>query len=340
MTYKLTRPALKKANTKVSESDMIYFSLGIDATTDFILPSERDDYRSDDRAVQLIRDIQAGKDMSGQDFTGINLKNADISGGHFKGASFKGALFYKTKATDCDFTDCDFTEAYMEETDFSRSWFTGASFKKSYLRHLKLDDAHLDEDALRRITAMDKLIDLINSGEIDIRSLTESDLLFLDLRRLDLSKVDLSDMDLSMFSLEGVNLRGVYIPPGVLLSLKELKYNYMRVQALNEKRLKAETLKVLNQKKEELEAYAKSEAQNKADIQKAVVPTKNVKRPPLKQDEFESPEKTTSSFKNHKKTETDDVNMHPKKTENEPQKPILRTRLRHLAKTKKVKARN
>lgn len=338
MTDKLKRPAFKRANTKVSESDMIYFSLGIDTSTDFVLPSERNDYRSDERAVQLVHDIRLGKDLSGQDFSGINLKNADISGGHFKNSSFKGALFYKTKATDCDFTDCDFTEAYMEDTDFSYSYFTGACFKKSYLRHLILDDACLDEEAQNRISSMDKLIDLIESGEIDIHSLTESDLLFLDLRRLDLSKVDLSDMDLSMFDLEGVNLRGVYIPPGVLLSLKELKYNYMKVQALNEKKLKAETLKVLKQKNDELKAYASLQAQSKSTSDNVKLNNQNTKRPAKKQNEFIP--LATTHVPHHKKADEDDTDTRIKTPHSTSQKKVIKPRLRHLVKTKKVKARN
>ena len=56
----LKRPEMKLANTKVSEKDMIYFSLGLDAE-DYVLPSERDNYLSDPKAVQLVQDIRAGK---------------------------------------------------------------------------------------------------------------------------------------------------------------------------------------------------------------------------------------------------------------------------------------
>ena len=59
---KLQRPEIKLANTKVSDKDMIYFSLGIDSE-DYVLPSQRNDYRSDARAVKLVQDIKAGKDI-------------------------------------------------------------------------------------------------------------------------------------------------------------------------------------------------------------------------------------------------------------------------------------
>ena len=286
MISKLQRPGMKLANTKVTESDMIYFSLGLDEP-DFILPSERDDYRSDPRAIQLLQDIRDGKDVSGKDYSGINLKNADISGAKLAGSSFKGAVFYKTAATDCDFTDCDFTEAYLEDTDFSHSWFTGACFKKTYLRRLTIDDARLDDEARRRITAMDFLIEQIESGAIDIHCLTKSELMCLDLRRLDMSKIDISDMDLSMFVLEGVNLRGVYVNPLQKLSMDNFQKDLLLVEQLGEKKLKEETLKTLKARKKELETYAMRETTERPDINAPVkTPPHQRKRPQPKQDEF------------------------------------------------------
>ena len=201
----LKRPQMKLANTKVSEKDMIYFSLGLEAE-DYVLPSERHDYHSDARAVKLVQDVRAGKDLSGQDFSGINLKGADISGGHFQGASFKGAIFYQTDAHSADFTDCDFTEAYFEDTDLSDSILTGACFEKTFLRKLKTQNTVADEDFENRLSVMELLIQKIESGEIDIHCLTRSELMCLDLRRLDLTHVDLSGLDLSMFNLEELSL--------------------------------------------------------------------------------------------------------------------------------------
>ena len=284
----LKRPQMKLANTKVSEKDMIYFSLGLDAE-DYVLPSERNDYRSDARAVKLVQDIRSGKDLSGQDFSGINLKGADISGGHFAGASFKGAIFYQTDAHQADFTDCDFTEAYFEDTDLSDSILTGACFEKTFLRKLKTKDAAVDEDFEKRLTAMDFLIQKIESGEIDIHCLTRSELMCLDLRRLDLTHVDLTGLDLSMFNLEGVNLRGVYINPLQKLSMNQWQKDLLDVEKLKEKKLKEEVLKTLKNKQLELEAYAKKQV----DIvsQKAKNPT----RPAMKKDEFERPEQQATS---------------------------------------------
>ena len=275
----LQRPSMKLANTKVTEKDMIYFSLGMDSE-DYILPSERDDYKSDARAVQLVADIKAGKDLSGQDFSGINLKGADISGGHFAGSSFKGAIFYKTDAHGSDFSDCDFTEAYFEDSDLSDSVLTGAQFQKTYLRKLKTDNAQMDADLEKRLTAMEFLIKKIESGEIDIHCLTRSELMCLDLRRLDMNKVDVSDIDLSMFNLEGVNLRGVYINPLQKLSMNQWQKDLMAVEKLSEKKLKEETLKLAKNKRLELESYASQQTEIRD------VKSKAVTRPNPRQDEF------------------------------------------------------
>ena len=276
----LKRPEMKIANTKVSEKDMIYFSLGLDSE-DYVLPSERESYKSDPRAVQLVQDIRACKDLSGRDFSGINLKGADISGAHFAGSSFKGAIFYQTDAHGSDFTDCDFTEAYFEDSDFSDSVLTGAEFRKTYLRKLKTDNAEMDEELSKRLTAMEFLIHKIETGEIDIHCLTQSELMCLDLRRLDMSKVDVSDMDLSMFNLEGVNLRGVYINPLQKLSMAHWQKALLDVEKLSEKKLKEETLKVLKEKHIELDKYSKKQK----DIKE--IKSKTLSRPLPKKDEFE-----------------------------------------------------
>ena len=302
----LKRPQMKLANTKVSEKDMIYFSLGLEAE-DYILPSQRNDYHSDARAVKLVEDIHAGRDLSGQDFSGVNLKGADISGGRFAGASFKGAIFYQTDAHGADFTDCDFTEAYLEDTDFSGAILTGADFQRTFLRRLKTQNTKADKDFENRLSVMEILIQKIESGEIDIHCLTRSELMCLDLRRLDLSKVDLEGLDLSVFNLEGVNLRGVYINPLQKLSMDQWQKDLLAVQKLQEKKLKEETLKLLKNKRLELEVYAKQQI----DILPPKV--KNPMRPRMKKDEFEHSEVTPVSkpIKNDTKHETDNTVTQP-----------------------------
>lgn len=281
MVRKTERPGMKVANVKVTDADMVYFSLGL-GTAEYILPTERDDYRSDARAVELVADIQAGKNLSGRDFSGINLKNADLSGGCFSGCNFSGAVFYKTNASGADFSEANFTEAYLEGVDFSKANLTHACFKRVYARALILDEAQIDDAECRRFEALELLIEKIESGEIDIRFLSKADLLGLDLRRLDLTHVDLEGVDLSSFVLEGVNLRGVYIDPKQLMSLDGLMHYYAEVRAMNAKRLQMETLRVMKENADKNQAYARMKSQER-QIDKVIYSNAvELKRPKLK----------------------------------------------------------
>ena len=274
MTETLQRPEMKDQSAKITEEEWSYFSLGIDIQ-EFILPSERGDYKTDPKAVALVEAIKAGKDLSGQDFSGVNLKGADISGAKLQGANLSGAIFYKTTANKCDFQGACFDGAYMEYFDGSGSNFTDASFKHVFVRNLNLKKAQIDEKELAKFSAIEQLIRLIEAGQIDIRCLTKQDLMHLDLRRIDLSKVDLEGIDLSALILEGVNLCGTYIDPKQLMSLEGLQHYHRSVQKMNETKLKMETLKVIQAKSKELDAYAAREAQNK----KTDASAKKLKRP-------------------------------------------------------------
>ena len=128
MTMEMKRPERKFQDVKVSEADIVLFTLGIDKR-EFILPSERDSYLTDLRAVTLVENIKAGKDVSNKDYTGINLKGADLSGANFKGCNFSKSCFYQTKAKNCDFEGAKFDDSFMEDCDFSKAKFKDVSFK-------------------------------------------------------------------------------------------------------------------------------------------------------------------------------------------------------------------
>ncbi len=281
MTIKLKRPEKKNTEEKITEEDMIYFSLGIDRR-EFVLPSQRKDYRSDVRAVRLIEDIRNGKKISACDFSGINLKGADISGGLFHDCSFKGAIFYKTKAQTCDFTDCCFDEAYMESSDFMGCDFTNASFKKAFSKNNNWDKAFLDKEDLKYLSALEQIIRLIEQGKIDIHSLSKDDLLGLDIRRLDFSKVDLEDLDLSVFALDGINLCGTYIDPKQLMSLEGWNsycLDLRRTKDITRVRL---SRKIMLEKEEDLRQYVDNQKKTIEPIK-----TKQLKRPVAKKFETE-----------------------------------------------------
>ncbi len=279
MTVQLERPQMKAETAKITEEEWQYFSLGIDKQ-EFILPSERADYKSDPRAVALIQAIRAGEDLSGRDFSGVNLKGADISGAKLQGANFAGAIFYKTTARKCDFSGANFDGAYFEYFDGGGSNFEEASFKHVFVKNINLEKAKIDEKELAKFAAIEYLIRLIETGQLDIRNLSKNDLMHLDLRRIDLTNVDLEGVDLTMLVLEGVNLCGTYIDPKQVMSLEGL-HNYHRfVQKLNEKKLKMETLKVIQAKNKELDAYAKTQV--KLETLDVDTPRHKLKRPKLK----------------------------------------------------------
>lgn len=296
MKTEFKRPERKDASAKVSEEDMIYFSLGIDRS-EFILPSQRQDYHSDMRAVQLVRAVQDGKKLSHQDFSGINLKGADISGGIFNQCNFKGAVFYKTNAETADFTDCCFDEAYMEGSNFTGCDFTGASFRRTFSKNNKWEKAFRDAESEKYLTAVEQIIRLIEEGKLDIRTIAKTDLINLDIRRLDFSKIDLEDLDLSMFALDGINLLGTYIDPKQLMSLEG--WNSYCLDLRKTKEITRERLcrKVMTEQQEALARYANTQKKIKDDIR-----TKKLTRPLLKTKETEETrgwgiEKARAEFK-------------------------------------------
>lgn len=315
MNIELKRPEKKYADVKVTEKDIVYFSLGID-TEDFILPSQRKDYRSDSRALALIEAIKSGKDLSGQDFTGVNLKGADISGGRFKGSNFSKACFYETKAQGCDFTQADFTDASIEKSDLTESVFKGSTFKRTFARDNDFTGAIVDDGAIRFFTALEKIILLIEQGELDIRELSKEDLLCLDIRRLDFTNIDLEGLDLSVFALDGINLSGTYIDPKQLMSRDGLNQYYIDVQKLKDKKRRELALEVLNDKKEQLLSFFKQEVEWNGN-KKIETAVQNIKKPLKKIDMFTRPIEPINPIKIQEPTV-----ILPKETEQKKAQPI------------------
>ncbi len=264
METELQRPKMKIANTRVTDADMIYFSLGA-GEADYVLPSERNDYRSDARAIALVQAVKDGKDLSGQDFSGVNLKGADLSGGRFKGANFSNAIFYKTKARDCDFEGADFTGASLEKCDFTNSRMTDIVLRRTFARDNGYDGAELDEHSEKYFHSLERLILLIERGDIELNALSNSDLRCLDLRRMDLSTVDLWGIDLSLFALDGVNLCGTYLDPKQILSLQGWLLYLHDFRKMEEKRLKLEAIQVEKELQVKLAEYAQNESENHED---------------------------------------------------------------------------
>ena len=258
MTIQMKRPEKKFQDVKVTEADVVLFTLGID-NKEFILPSERNSYRSDERALQLLDDIKNGKDVSNKNYEGINLKGADISGANFNGCNFSKACFYQTKAIGCDFQGATFDDAYIEECDFSKACLKELSFKRLFTRNNLFIDSEIEDAFDDYMNNFEKFLSLIERGKIDIKTLSKSDLLCVDIRRLDLTKVDLSGIDLSYFALDGINLSGTYIDPKQLLSLKGLQKYYFDLSKTKEKKRKQMEESILKENEEKLLDFAKKQ---------------------------------------------------------------------------------
>lgn len=282
MIKELKRPKKKTADVKVTDADMVYFSLGLGDSREFILPSQRKDYRSDERAVRLVEAIKAGKDMSHLDLSGLNLKGADLSGGCFVGCNFKGTVFYKTNAQMCDFSDCCFDDAYFEDTDLTGCDFAGASFKRAFFKNNLTEKAIFDEEAEKYLNTLEEIIRLIESGKLDIRTLSKEDLLCLDIRRLDFSNIDISDLDLSVFALDGINLCGTNIDPKQLMSLEGWNSYCLDIRKMKEKSRERLCRKITLENDEKLKSFQKSQQSKNQEIK-----TKNPTRPRLKETEKE-----------------------------------------------------
>ncbi len=317
MAVEMKRPERKFQDVKVSETDIVLFTLGIDKR-EFILPSERESYLTDLRAVTLLEDIKAGKDVSGKDYTGINLKGADISGVDFSGCNFSKAIIYQTKARNCDFSGAKFDDAYMEEAVFSGSKFQDVSLKRVFSRNNDFKNTMLDSDAEKYFSDFDKFLLLIETGKIDIRTLSKSDLLCVDIRRLDLSKIDLIGLDLSNFALDGINLSGTYIDPKQLLSLNGLQKYYFDLRKTKEKKKRKMEEAILKENEEKLRLFGQKK------VKKEVPPEMVLKRPDKKDVEPNEYRAWPISLKNEKqdiipdKEETEVIVLEKAETEDPP----------------------
>ena len=258
MTIQMKRPDKKYQDVKVTEEDIALFTLGIDKK-EFLLPSERKSYLSDPKAVALVEDIQQGKIVSHKDYRGINLKGADVSGADFTGCDFSKACFSGTNASKCCFRGAKFNDAYIEDTNLTEAIFEDASLKRVFLRNNLVEETFFDEKAQKYFSDFDKFLSLVESGKIDIRSLTKNELMSIDIRRLDLTKVNLLGIDLSQFSLDGVNLCGTYIDPKHLLSLGSLQKRFYDLRRTKDKKRKKMEEALLEEKEEALRLFAKQQ---------------------------------------------------------------------------------
>lgn len=294
MTEKeLVRPKMKVDAAPLTEADKYNFLPYIDRQAD-ILPSEVDSWKTDALAQALMKAIERGDDLTQTDWTGVNLKGADLSGVDLSGVKLQKANLTGTCLQKANLENADLSYAYMENTDLSDARMKGVQVKGVFYKNCKLDGADIEPETLLYLQSLEWFLEQIEKGKIDLKSIPQDQLNYLDLRTIDLSQVDATDVDLSAIVLTGVNLSGVRIDKRHFLNMalfEKEKEKFERQQQLNEQAAEILLQKMASERAEQLKAYAASELhkQQTTRTYKGVLerPKKkeNLKKAPLKKTE-------------------------------------------------------
>ena len=215
-------------------------------------PRGQKDWHTDDTAVAFVNALKDGQDVSEFDLSGVNLKGICLKGYDLSGVNFSGALLYDSIFEDCNLTQTNFNEAHLEKTTFVRCNLSHSTFKKSFMKSVLLEgNTIVDLEEKKKIDALNLIQKKIESGEIDLKSLSWEELKSLSLTKLDLSGIDLTGVDLSCFALEDLNLKGVYIDPKQLRALEGLLKNQERARIIQKKikMAKRDALQIKNSQK-------------------------------------------------------------------------------------------
>ena len=261
----LVRPAKKVDAVPLSEADKYNFLPYIDRDAD-ILPSERDSWKTDEMAQAFMAALERGDDLSQTDWTGINLKGADLSGRDLSGLKLTKANLTGTKLHGADLKKTDFSFAYMEGTDLSQADLQGAVFKGVFFKNCSTDGAKMDKESLAYLHSLEWFIEQLESGKIDIRSIPQDQLNYLDLRTIDLTQVDTSEVDLSAIALDGVNLSGVRVDKRHLQNMalfEKQRRQQQRVVDMNEKTQEILMQKIELERSEKVKQFAQQEFSKK-----------------------------------------------------------------------------
>lgn len=204
------RPFKKVDARPLTEADKYDFLPYISKNADQ-LPSESDTYKSDKKALSLIADLKAGKDVSGQDFSGVNLKGAHLSGFNLAGINLQKANLTGTDLSGASLIGADLSYAYLDETNLNKADMTDIILKGVVYKKCSDDAAQMDKKTKSYLQTLLWLIEQIEQGKIRLPELPANQLYMLDLRLLDMTHVDVTGVDLSPFVLDGVNLSGMAI---------------------------------------------------------------------------------------------------------------------------------
>jgi len=279
----LKRPQRKTASAPLTEADRRGFFPYIPDDYAF-LPSQADNWKTDERAVALIKALEAGEDLRDTDWTGVNLKGADLSGKDLYGIRLSKANLTGVNFHGANLQSADLSYAYMEDTDLSEACLGGADFKGVFFRDCRLDGADIDKESLAYLQSIEFFIEQIESGKIDLREIPQDQLNYLDLRMIDLTKVNIQDVDLSALVLDGVNLSGVRVDKKHLLNMalmEKIQNKTLIAEKKSQKAQKAMLQKIFFERKEKIRQYSLEEKRKKQTVSDYA---ESLKRPKYKKD--------------------------------------------------------
>ena len=254
----IKRPQRKTETAPLTEADRYgFFPYVSDDYT--VLPSQAGNWKTDEKAVALMKALDAGEDVRGTDWTGVNLKGADLSGKNLDGIRLSKANLTGVNFNGTNLENADLSYAYMESTDLTDACLKGANFKGVFFRDCRLDGADIDKESLAYLQSIEFFIEQIESGKIDLREIPQDQLNYLDLRLIDMTKVNIQDVDLSALVLDGVNLSGVRVDKKHLLNMalmEKIQNKALISERKSQKAEKAMLQKIFFERKEKIRQYS------------------------------------------------------------------------------------
>ena len=240
----LKRPEMKFNPEPLKEEDKYNFLPYIDRDAG-ILPSEKNSWKTDERAVAFMEAVKSGETLYGTDWSGINLKGADLSGANLSGVNLSKANLMNANLSGAILEWTDLSYAYLENTDFSNACMKNTEMKGVFYKNCNIDGADLDEKTKRYLKSLEWFLEKIEIGEIKLDEIPLDQLNYLDLRTIDMSKVEIPEgIDLSAIVLTGVNLSGVYVSKGHLLNMAMMEKQNIRAKLIMERSQKTLDLMV------------------------------------------------------------------------------------------------
>jgi hypothetical protein len=189
-------------------------------------------------------------DLSGINLSKANLMDADLSG------------------TTLEWTDLSY--AYLENTSFEGACMNNTQMKGVFYKNCNIDGAEIDEDTKKYLNSLEWFLEQLEKGKIELDSIPQDQLNYLDLRTIDLSKVEIpEDIDLSALVLTGVNLSGVYIPKGHFLNMALMAKQKVRAKLIfqrTQRTLELMFQRIRQERTEKAVEFGKKEKNKKQEV--------------------------------------------------------------------------